>query len=214
MTKTTTVKLSTLLQYPDNPRRGNVDAIKASLEANGQFRPVVVQKSTNYVLAGNHTVQAAEALGWTEVAAWVMDVDDEQAKRIVLADNRTADLGWYDDGDLLTLLEGLDALDGTGYAIDDLADLRNLAGFHAADPGEGWLGEGTGDQIAADGVARDKSMEEKLDGYASKGVRTVILAYPLNEYEDVQALLAQARDRAGTDSNADAILAALRGYTA
>jgi hypothetical protein len=215
--QTTLLPIGELLQYPDNPRRGNVDAIKDSLAANGQFRPIVVQAKTNYVLAGNHTVQAAEDLGWDEVAAWVMDVDDEQAKRIVLADNRTADLGWYDDTDLLTLLKGLETedggLSGTGYGYDDLADLENLAGFQAADPSEGFLDGGLS-QITTDGVARDKSMEEKEEAYASKGVRTVILAYPINEYEDIQKLLTQARDRAGTDNNAEAVMAALRGYTA
>ncbi len=119
--------LARLQQYPGNPRRGDVAAIAASLEANGQYRPVVVQKSTGYVLAGNHTVQAAESLGWSEVAAVVLDVDDDRAARIVLADNRTADLARYDDGALLHLLNDLDDLDGTGYDDHDLEALTHLA---------------------------------------------------------------------------------------
>ncbi len=52
-----------------------------------------------------------------------MDVTDEVARRIVLADNRTADLGTYDDQILVDLLKGMSDLDGTGYDADDLLAL-------------------------------------------------------------------------------------------
>ena len=64
-------------------------------------------------------------LGWTEIAATFVDVDEEQAKRIVLVDNRSNDLAGYDDGLLAELLEELPDLDGTGYdlaALDALLD--------------------------------------------------------------------------------------------
>jgi ParB-like chromosome segregation protein Spo0J len=120
------VPISTLSPYPNNPRRGNVDAIAASLTAHGQYRPILA-RSTGVVLAGNHTLAAAQQLGWQEIAAVQIDVDDETATRIVLADNRTADLGTIDDADLLTLLSELAdtdaALVGTGYTLDDLGAL-------------------------------------------------------------------------------------------
>ena len=123
--ETTTVATSSLDLYPGNPRRGDVDAIKKSLEVNGQYRPLVVSRRTRQVLAGNHTLTAARELGWTEIAVVLLDVDDEQARRIVLVDNRTADLAENDSAALLGLLDSLDGLDGTGYderAIDELLD--------------------------------------------------------------------------------------------
>ncbi|MDY5785585.1 hypothetical protein [Corynebacterium sp.] len=61
---------------------------------------------------------------WRTVHAWVVDVDEDRATRIVLADNRTADLGSYDTDELLGLLETVDHdLDGTGYDYDDLEGL-------------------------------------------------------------------------------------------
>ena len=42
-----------------NPRRGDIDVIAESLERNGQFRPIVVNKATGEILAGNHTYAAA-----------------------------------------------------------------------------------------------------------------------------------------------------------
>jgi DNA modification methylase len=122
---TANVAITELVPYGNNPRRGNVEAIKVSLRENGQYRPIVVRRSTREVLAGNHTLEAARQLGWSEIAVTFVDCDEEQAKRIVLADNRTNDLAGYDDEALLELLLELPSLDGTGYhqeALDDLLD--------------------------------------------------------------------------------------------
>jgi DNA modification methylase len=77
------------------------------------------------VLAGNHTLEAAKDLGWTEIAATLISCDDEQARRIVLVDNRTNDLATYDEAELAALLTELPSFDGTGYdqaALDELLD--------------------------------------------------------------------------------------------
>jgi hypothetical protein len=75
------------------------------------------------VLAGNHTLIAARDAGWADIAVCWVDVDDDQAARIVAADNRTADLGAYDEEVLAALLGDLTDLDGTGYTEADLAAL-------------------------------------------------------------------------------------------
>lgn len=122
------VPVAELRTYHRNPRQGDTAAIAGSLRVNGQYRPLVANRGTHTgrhseVLAGNHTLAAARDLGWDEIAvAWV-DVDDDQAVRIVAADNRTADLGGYDDRLLAELLGGLDTLDGTGYDDTDLDDI-------------------------------------------------------------------------------------------
>lgn len=114
------VPVTQLRPYPGNPRRGDIEAIKASLETHGQYRPIVVNKRDDTVLAGNHTLEAARQLGRETIAVTYVNVDDEQAKRIVLVDNRTNDLAGYDDTELAALLEELDDLEGTGYGQDDL----------------------------------------------------------------------------------------------
>jgi DNA modification methylase len=117
--------------YHRNPRVGNVDRIAESLRVNGQYKPVVVNIGSHTgrpheVLAGNHTLKAARDLGWDDIAAVTVDVDDDQAARIVLADNRTADLATHDDRLLLELLSDLPDLDGTGYDPGDLDELEAL----------------------------------------------------------------------------------------
>jgi hypothetical protein len=101
--------------HPQNPRRGDLDAIGSSIDANGWYGAITVQKSTGFILAGNHRYRAAVERGATEIPAVVLDVDDERATRILLADNRTADLGTYDEDVLTAVLESLEDLTGTGF---------------------------------------------------------------------------------------------------
>ena len=154
--------------YHQNPRVGDVEAIAQSLQVNGAYKPIVVNRGThtgrpNEVLAGNHTLKAHRLLvergdsQWATIATWVVDVDDEQAARIVLADNRTADLGSYDNDDLLELLGSLDdGLEGTGYDegyIDALLG-ANIPdeGMAALDGDSEYLDE---EEAAADGADFD-----------------------------------------------------------
>lgn len=125
-----TVPVAELVPHPDNARTGNVEMIADSLSVHGQFKPIVVQRSTMTVLAGNHTLEAARTLDWKTIEVAFVDVDDEQAKRILLVDNRANDVAGYDDRALADLLRSLadtdGALLGTGYTADDLADLLDI----------------------------------------------------------------------------------------
>ena len=134
MPRYTSHPVSDLNTFHRNPRRGDVNAIAVSLARHGQYRPIVVNEGSVTgrpfeVLAGNHTLLAARSLGWESIDVALIDVDEETATSIVLADNRLADLGDYDNTDLVDLLDSLngDYL-GTGYDdafLDDLHDLLN-----------------------------------------------------------------------------------------
>lgn len=137
--------LEDLIEHPDNPRRGDEAAIEQSMAAHGFFGAVLVQASTNRILAGNHRTRVARRQGEATVPALFLDVDDDQARRILLVDNRTNDLAGYDDRELAALLADLSAdggdLLGTGFTDADLtALLDRLApptppdGFPDADP--------------------------------------------------------------------------------
>lgn len=121
------VPISKLYQSPDNANNGDLDAIGESIEVNGFYSPIIVQRSTNYILAGNHRYVAAIAQGAVVIPAIYLDVDEKQAKRIMVADNRTTRLGFDDDSQLLNVLEDLYATDvglaGTGYEYEDYAKL-------------------------------------------------------------------------------------------
>lgn len=126
--ETSSAPLSDLSPYYKNARRGDIDAIAESLKTLGQFKPLVVNRGTitgrpNEILAGNHTAQAAAKIGMTALqVAWV-DVDEETATKIVVADNRTSDLSSYDNEALADLLGGLQDYTGTGFSQSDYTRL-------------------------------------------------------------------------------------------
>ena len=120
--------LDVLDPLPGNPRRGDVAAVARSFERFGQRKPIVARRTGDrgVVIAGNHQLAAARQLKWTHVAVLWTDDDDETAAAFALADNRTADLGSYDDAALLELLAQVhdeDLLAATGYSDDDIAAL-------------------------------------------------------------------------------------------
>lgn len=128
------VPVASLNHYGNNPRQGDVETIKKSLAKNGQYRPIVVNKPNNEVLAGNHTLKAARELGWERIAATFVEVDEVTAKRIVLIDNRANDIAGYDNKALADLLRSLPDLEGTGY---DTAALEAVLAELDDDPADG-----------------------------------------------------------------------------
>jgi DNA modification methylase len=129
------VPIESVTLHPRNPRRGDVAAVTESLRRFGQKKPIVVQASTGYVVAGNHLLKAAQGLHWTEIAANVQDMDDAEATAFMLTDNRTSDLGGYDDALLAAIIAeqaATDNLAATGYNEDDVAAMLRAAGIEEA----------------------------------------------------------------------------------
>jgi len=112
--------ISKLTLDPNNARKHsekNLRAIAASLEKFGQRKPIVVHRGV--VIAGNGTVEAAKSLGWTDISTAEVpdDWDADTAKAYALADNRSAELAEWDEGELAQQL--LDLAD-KDYDISEL----------------------------------------------------------------------------------------------
>ncbi|MFC7108042.1 ParB/RepB/Spo0J family partition protein [Nonomuraea rubra] len=148
------VSVADLEPHPDNPHQGDVDVIAESIKKNGFYGTVLVQKSQMRIIAGEHRWRGAKANHLRQVPALIIDVDDDTATRIMLADNRTAEFGAYDDHALADLLHGLDDLDGTGWTeqdLDDLADAIAADNAVALGPERAPVpGGGRADQAGAD----------------------------------------------------------------
>lgn len=123
--------LDEIEQHPDNANNGDTDALRESIETNGFFSPVLVQATTGYIIAGNHRYQVAKELGMVTIPAIFLDVDDDKAKRMMLADNRITRLGKDDPALLMNVLEELSESDlgllGTGFTQSQLQTLQDLA---------------------------------------------------------------------------------------
>lgn len=125
--RTADIPLDELTPFPGNAKRGDVEQIRTSLRRNGQYRSLIVREIPDgplVVLAGNHTMQALVAEQHQTARCEIVLCDDATARRINLADNRTAELGGYDNDALAELLSYLDGdYEGTGYTDADVAAL-------------------------------------------------------------------------------------------
>lgn len=134
--KLETVPTKDLNIYYKNARRGDVDLIMESMKHNGVYKPLVVNRGTktgrpNEVLCGNHSLMAIRRLAdenpqderWQTVDVYVIDVDEDQAKRTVLVDNASNDKSTYDVEDLVNLLTELPTLEATGFTRDEVDQL-------------------------------------------------------------------------------------------
>ncbi len=152
------VPVGDLFEDPENVRlhddRSYV-AVAESFDEFGQRKPIIALENGRVIAGNAGLVAARDHLGWTHIAV-VRFPDDEEDKavRYAIADNRTAELSWFDETllkDAVKKLSGIDpeATRGLGFSAEELkgmaeglqVDLRpfaNLAiGSMAAVPIQG-----------------------------------------------------------------------------
>jgi hypothetical protein len=181
--------LTALSEHPDNPRRGDDGAVADSVDANGFYGAILAQASTGHVLAGHTRRRVLLDKGETTGPVIWVDVDDATARRILLADNRMAELATWDDEALLRVLSELGGadpagLDGTGFDAEMLSAL-------AADLGE----------VTMPTVER-KDREHVADRYQNTELRQVTFALRVTEYNELVTRLETLRSQWGLDTYA------------
>jgi len=151
------VPLESVKPDPRNARHhpaGNLKAIMDSLDAYGQRKPIVVNAKTMMIEAGNGMWEAAQALGWGQVAVAFVKDDKAVASAYGIMDNQSALLAEWDLPTLKDLLQELDDgetnMELTGFSTEEIEDL--MTQFHVP---EVWHGDDAGDN---DGI-------ENLVGY-------------------------------------------------
>lgn len=182
----------------------NLGAIKASLTRFGQTKPVVCQAGTSplRVVAGNGTLMAARALGWTHLAATVVELSDADARAYAIADNRTAELAEWDAPALEALMKRIGE-DDPGMA-EDLAFTQAELDALLVEAGEG---------LAIEPTALPKLPDGDRSPFRQQ-------AFSLHETQDatVKRALALAIERGGgtsevnTNRNGNALAAICRAY--
>lgn len=234
-TKLVSFTPSELALYHRNPNLGNISTIESSLRAHGQYKPVVVNRGThtgrpNEVLAGNHTLLAMRNLletepddaRWRTLDGYVIDVDDDQAARIVLVDNKSAETGFgYDQEILAEVLGWLDSsslgLEGTAFTADEYSDL--LASLEEALP-DALDPAGLGDDNAPkeprtgeDGLINSTDITTQANSYVDASTRLVVLTVPIPQFIWMQEVFTRYRDQFSLASNTEAVLKLLEGWS-
>lgn len=202
-----TTPIEELKPHPENPRQGDVGAIKDSLEEFGQVRPIVATKDS-VIVAGHHVYYAAKELGATEIAVVKPDLTEEQARRYLVADNRLSDLGRYDDAALASILEdimGAGQLKGTGWEPDTVDDLLAEIGAVAETPGEDF----TGDYVESPEETADR-WNANEDGEPINPMREVILMLRSAEFDEFAENLRQLKTVYELDATTATVQEAIR----
>lgn len=124
------VPLGELDTLPNNPKKGDVAAVARSYKIFGQRKSIVARRGDDgrgTILAGNTQYKACrDVLEWSHIAVVWVDDDDQTAIAYALTDNRTADLGVYDNElllDALAQVDDMEVRDATGYGQEDIQAL-------------------------------------------------------------------------------------------
>jgi hypothetical protein len=127
------VPVDSLVLDPKNAREHDersLENLAAVLKEYKQRKPIVVRKDGMVIKAGNGTLMAARRLGWSHVAAVVVDEDEKSASGYAIADNRTAELSSWNYDQLTENLADLLQDDGslaipTAWSPEEVAQLLN-----------------------------------------------------------------------------------------
>lgn len=201
------VPVGAVTPHPDNPRVGASEKIKESIRANGFLSPIVVQKSTEYVLAGNHRLEAAKDLGMMTVPALIADLDDRAARRFLLADNRAGDDAVYDTQRLAAVLESFeddDALVGTAYSGVEADVVKTRAA---------WQKDSDLDEEAKNKKSKLKQRgkhKERREDLEKLGRRSMMLSIPVVKHAPFVAALKEARESYEVNTNEELLVEFLK----
>lgn len=211
--ETRMVPLAQLQPYPGNARHGDRDVLVESLEANGQYRSLVVRRmedGSQIVLCGNNTLAALEHRGDTAARCEIVACDDATALRVNLVDNAANDKATYDDRARAALLELLDGeLSGSGYGEDEADTI--IARFEEPEVTEYAEPDVAYNDDEAERAARVKSHGgEDSRTYESRGVRDIFLAMPNAEADELGRLIMKLRETWGALDQGTVILKAAR----
>ena len=168
----TTEKIADLVHDPENPRahsKENISAIKNSIKTHGQVEPLVVQKSTKMVIAGNARLGVMRDMGMKKVKVVMLDVSDTDARKLSISLNRSGELASWNEGVLASHLEALALIDDSffpeslGFSGEEMSELLASFGgdvdaFEFAPPEEDSVDEKPDD---FDEFSEDDSVEEQ-----------------------------------------------------
>ena len=125
------VRVDRLVPWDLNPRKGQAAAVARLVEAIpavGFGAPLVARRADLRVVAGHARLQAAQQLKLEHVPVRLMDLSDEQAAAMTLADNRLGELAEWDGERVAAIVRDLpqDLSDLLDWSDEDLAAMADL----------------------------------------------------------------------------------------
>jgi hypothetical protein len=126
------MKISELKPWAKNPRQNSkaVGPVALSIQRFGFGNPILARLANREVIGGHTRLLAAEKLGMETVPVRLLDISEEDAHLLALADNKLGEISAWDDAALTALLAEMDPgeLDLIGFTEKDLAKLLDESG--------------------------------------------------------------------------------------
>ena len=127
--KIVSVKLKDIFPYYDNPRDNTnaIEPVKESFNKFGFIKPIICDKK-GVIICGHTRYVAAYQLGLEYVPVIYSDMDDEQAKKFRIADNKLAEKSEFDENELLEELRKMKVpTDMQAFFFEDIDQMLNFS---------------------------------------------------------------------------------------
>jgi ParB-like chromosome segregation protein Spo0J len=118
---------STLRPWDKNPRKNDgepVARVAKSIQRFGFSSPIVARLADRRIIAGHTRWKAAKKLGMETVPVRFLDIDEDQAAALALADNKLSEITPWDDDALADVLREIEAagvdMDGLGWSTEEI----------------------------------------------------------------------------------------------
>jgi len=127
------VSPDTLTPWSRNPRHNDdaVEGVAASIVRFGFAAPIIARRSTREVIAGHTRLKAAQMLGLDKVPVRFVDLGEEEAHALALADNKLGEFATWDDRQLADVLADMArasvSIEDLGWSQEELEALLNPA---------------------------------------------------------------------------------------
>ena len=174
-----------LVEWDKNPRfnDGAVEKIATSITQFGFASPIVARKQDNRVISGHTRLKAAKLLNLDKVPVRFLELSEEEADALALADNRLGEIAAWDDG---LLAEILDDLKNNNVEIEALGfneqELNQLLGE--------WDDPFYDDAIDSDGNVNSPEAEDLV--IEDNGVTIISVTVPVTAAKNATEYIAQA----------------------
>lgn len=120
-----------LVPWGKNPRVNDhaVNTVAGLIQRFGWGAPILARRENLMVIGGHTRLKAATKLGLAEVPVRLMDLSQEEAEALALADNKAGELANWDNEQLATILADLERQE---FDLEELgfsdAELEKLVG--------------------------------------------------------------------------------------
>jgi hypothetical protein len=169
------VSIDAIHPWPDNPRKNDgtpVAAVAKSIKRYGWTNPIIARRENGEIIAGHTRRKAAIKLGMDKILVRFLDVGENEAHSLALADNKTAELAEWDETLLRAVTfslksKGVDLLIGTGFDQDEIDKLLDPddTGTDDGEDGGSALGDGLKYSVIVecDGEQEQAMLVDKLE---------------------------------------------------